>query len=42
MKLFGSPLSDFIAENENLPDFKKYNWFGAHGEGCTQFFREKN
>jgi hypothetical protein len=44
MKLFGSPLSDFIAaRNENLPDFRKYNWFGAYGEAghYTQFREER-
>ncbi|MGL2987064.1 DUF885 domain-containing protein [Flavobacterium sp. RSSA_27] len=24
-------------ENENLPDFRKYNWFGAYGEGWALY-----
>jgi hypothetical protein len=24
-----------------LPDFRKYNWFGAHGEGCTHFLEKR-
>jgi uncharacterized protein (DUF885 family) len=23
-------------ENKSLPDFRKYNWFGAYGEGWIQ------
>jgi hypothetical protein len=33
MKPFRTSLQISLQENKSLPDFRKFNWFGAYGEG---------
>jgi uncharacterized protein (DUF885 family) len=38
MKRFGSSLQISLQqENKSLPDFRKFNWFGAYGEGWALY-----
>jgi uncharacterized protein (DUF885 family) len=34
------PFPDLVTTRKPSPDFRKYNWFGAYGEGWALLYRK--